>query len=111
MNQQVTDYINNAPPAQKEIMNAIRELIHQSVYGVIEEFKWRRPVFRLTKDFAYLLAAKDYVTLGFFNFEKINDKQGKLEGTGKGMRHIKLRKTSDIDRSEFTEWLISIIRD
>jgi len=54
MNKQVTEYIHNAPTEQKEIMEIIRSLIHKNVENVTEEFKWNRPIFKSTKDFAYL---------------------------------------------------------
>lgn len=104
MNAQVTNYINNAPAEQKLIMDSIRRLIHESVPIVEEEFKWSRPVFKSKKDFAYLKTAKAYVTLGFFNFENLNDKDGKLEGTGKDMRHIKIKALNEINSLMLKEW-------
>lgn len=108
MNPQVTDYINNAPAEQKQIMEALRQLIHKSVADVKEEFKWSRPVFRAGKDFTYLKTAKAYVTLGFFDFAKLDDKQNRLEGTGKDMRHVKLKKVQDIDHALFSEWFATV---
>ncbi len=104
MNPQVTDYIGQAPAEQRQIMEAIRKLLHETVAGVTEEYKWSRPVFRASKDFAYLKVAKAYVTLGFFDFEKLNDPQNKLEGTGKDMRHIKLKKLTDLDSEVLSDW-------
>jgi hypothetical protein len=111
MNKDVTVYINNAPEEQKEIMNQIRALIHESVRNVTEEFKWSRPVFKLKKDFAWLQANKNHVTLGFMNFNKIDDNKGLLEGTGKDMRHIKLKTVSQINRALLTEWFIAVSKD
>ncbi len=110
MNAQVTEYINNAPKEQKEIMEAIRKLIHESVPGVTEEFKWSRPVFKSDKDFAYLKTAKAYVTLGFFNFQKLNDKKNLLKGTGKDMRHIKLKSINDVDKKLLIEWFKASVK-
>lgn len=104
MNQQVTDYINEASGEQKRIMERIRELIKESVPNSTEEFKWSRPVFRNEKDFAYLKHAKKYITLGFFNFEKLRDEDNRLEGTGKDMRHVKLTTLNDVDEDLFSEW-------
>lgn len=103
MNPQVTEYIQNAEK-HKATMEALRQLIHESVPQVTEEFKWGRPVFRASKDFAYLKSAKAYVTLGFFNFEKLDNRNNLLEGTGKEMRHIKLKTTADIDSALLKEW-------
>lgn len=112
MNTQVTDYINKAPDGQRKIMEAIRLLVHQFVSKVVEEFKWNRPVYRLKKDFAYLQATKDHVTLGFYaNVEKIKDPDGLLEGTGKNMKHIKLRSIDDIDESLLKSWLAAVTEE
>jgi len=107
MNQQVTEYINSAPPEQQQIMQQIRTLLHQSVADVHEDFKWSRPVFKKEKDFAYLKTAKGYVTLGFFNFQKLKDESNLLEGTGKDMRHIKLKKPADINETLLQEWFVT----
>jgi hypothetical protein len=107
MNEQITDYINTAPDEQKRIMNVVRQLIHDNVTGVREEFKWSRPVFGKEKDFAYLKTAKAYVTLGFFNFQKLDDPGNLLDGTGKDMRHIKLRSAGSIDMDLLKKWIIA----
>lgn len=110
MNKEIDNYIENAPADQKEIMLAIRQLIHNRVKNTVEEFKWGRPVFRLEKDFAYLKTAKNYVTLGFFQAGKINDPGGKLDGTGKDMKHIKLKSLKDINPAELTGWFQSLVK-
>lgn len=105
MNHQVSEYIENAPAGQKEIMETVRAIIHQTVPNVTEEFKWSRPVFKTTKDFSYFLSSKNYVTVGFTkDFEKLDDPDQLLEGTGKTMRHIKLKKSSDINSELLKEW-------
>lgn len=107
MNVQVTQYINTAPEEQKEIMNAIRSLIHHNIKNVTEEFKWSRPVFKMKKDFAYLQINKNHVNLGFYkDIDKLDDPDKLLEGTGKTMRHIKLRKASDINTKLLSEWFL-----
>ncbi|PKV62454.1 DUF1801 domain-containing protein [Pontibacter ramchanderi] len=103
MHPQVTDYINTSGK-HKETLEALRQLVHDTVSGLTEEFKWGRPVFRANKDFAYLKTAKAYVTLGFFQFDKLNDPKGLLEGTGKDMRHIKIKNVLEIDRELLSDW-------
>lgn len=108
MNAQVTDYINQAADEQRKIMEVIRRLIHDTVTGVTEEFKWSRPVFKKSRNFAYLKTAKSYVTLGFFNFNRIDDNQNKLEGTGNEMRHIKIKTMSEIDSDVLKKWFLDV---
>jgi hypothetical protein len=104
MNKQVTNYIANFPPEKRIIMEKIRQLITETVPGVSEEFKWSRPVFKSNRDFVYIQATKSHVNLGFFNFEKLDDPENRLEGSGKKMRHVKLFTPDDIDADLFKKW-------
>jgi hypothetical protein len=106
MNEQVTKYIHDATAGQKEMMLILRKLIHDTVKDVNEDFKWNRPVFSKTKGFAYFKTAKSHLTVGFMNFRKLHDPDKLLEGTGKDMRHIKLRSESDINTKLLTEWFL-----
>jgi hypothetical protein len=49
--------------------------------------------------FAYVNAFKAHVNVGFFRGAEIADPEGLLEGTGKFMRHVKLKPGSDVDTS------------
>jgi len=47
--------------------------------------------------FAYVNAFKAHVNVGFFRGAEILDPESLLEGTGKFMRHVKLRPERDVD--------------
>lgn len=47
--------------------------------------------------FAYVDAFKAHVNVGFFGGAELDDPNGLLEGTGKFMRHVKLRPESEVD--------------
>ncbi len=47
--------------------------------------------------FAYVNAFTAHVNVGFFRGAALEDPTGLLEGTGKFMRHVKLRPDGDID--------------
>jgi hypothetical protein len=47
--------------------------------------------------FAYVDAFTAHVNVGFFNGAALADPAGVLEGTGKHMRHVKLRPEQEID--------------
>jgi hypothetical protein len=49
--------------------------------------------------FAYVGAFKAHVNVGFFRGAEIADPDGLLEGTGKFMRHVKLRPERDVSVS------------
>jgi hypothetical protein len=47
--------------------------------------------------FAYVSAFKAHVNVGFFRGAELADPDGLLEGTGRYMRHVKLRPDGDFD--------------
>ena len=110
-NQQVTDYIAQAPEGQIELLESLRILVHASVEGTTEAIKWGFPVFGKTKDFAYLRHSKKHVTFGFYNIDKIDDPNNLLEGSGNTLRHIKIKSSADIDKNLLTKWLQAISVD
>lgn len=53
--------------------------------------------------FGYVNAFRAHVNVGFFRGAELRDPNGLLEGTGKFMRHVKLRPGVDVDRQALTE--------
>lgn len=47
--------------------------------------------------FAYVNAFQAHANIGFFRGAELPDPHGLLEGTGKFMRHVKLRPERDVD--------------
>jgi hypothetical protein len=47
--------------------------------------------------FAYVNAFRAHVNVGFFRGAEIADREGLLEGTGRFMRHVKLRPGREVD--------------
>lgn len=95
--EEVDLYIGKSAEGQEEILQGLRQLIADTVPDVKEQFKWGQPVYGTGKDFVYLKHTKKHVNLGFFNFEKIDDIQVLLEGTGTRMRHIKITDLAKFD--------------
>lgn len=61
--------------------------------------------------FAYVYAFKDHVNVGFFHGTEIADPKGLQEGTGKFMRHVKLRPDRDIDARALTKLIKTAYTD
>lgn len=71
----------------------VRELLHDGhVTACVEDAA-----------FAYVGAFKAHVKVGFFRGAEIADPDGLLEGTGKFMRHVKLRPESDVNATALVE--------
>lgn len=108
INQKVTEYIYSAAEEQIVILEKLRMLIHQTVDNVSEDIKWGFPVFAQIKDFAYLRFAKNHITLGFYNIDKIKDPNKLLEGEGNTLKHIKIKSHNEIKEDMIKEWLMAI---
>ena len=61
--------------------------------------------------FAYVAAFTKHVNVGFFMGASLPDPQGLMEGTGKRMRHVKLRPGVAIDGDALLELIQASYRD
>jgi hypothetical protein len=61
--------------------------------------------------FGYVNAFKAHVNVGFFRGAEIADPEGLLEGTGKFMRHVKLRPGRNVDETALTKLIETAYAD
>lgn len=61
--------------------------------------------------FAYVNAFKAHVNVGFFRGAELADPDGLLEGTGKFMRHVKLRPEGDVAAATLMKLIKSAYAD
>ena len=100
---EVSEYINNLPEDKKEIVKALREIILSVDPSLNESLKWKQPVYSKEGNICYIFPAGNHVNLGFYNGTELKDPKKMLQGTGKTMRHIKIKSLEDIDKEYFWE--------
>ena len=61
--------------------------------------------------FAYVNAFTAHVNVGFFRGAELVDPAGLLEGTGRYMRHVKVRPDGDVDAKALTELIDAAYTD
>ena len=61
--------------------------------------------------FGYVNAFKAHVNVGFFRGAEIADPDNLLEGTGKFMRHVKLKPECDVDTAALTTLIKTAYED
>lgn len=61
--------------------------------------------------FAYVATFKAHVNVGFFRGAELADPAHQLEGTGKYMRHVKLRSDDNINEKALTRLIAAAHRD
>ena len=88
------------------LARTLRGIIRKAVPKASEAIKWGMPVYEADGLICSIRAADDYVALQFYKSgAKLPDPDGRLEGTGKRMRHVKIRSTRDIKKQLFTSWV------
>ena len=108
MNYKVDEYINKQKNPQKEVCNYLRNLLHKTIPGIKEEMKWGVPVFAYGK--FYIGAFKNNVNLGV-SINGLNDREVALfEGSGKTMKHIKIKSLKGIDEEKLVK-LIKLVNE
>src|SRR5262249_45684582 len=79
------------------VAKAIRSLVKKSVARAEEYVNpWKIPTFDLNGPLCFYMVAKEHVIFGFMRGAMLRDPKKLLEGTGKFLRHVKVRSTADV---------------
>jgi hypothetical protein len=97
------DAVARAGERAREMAYQLRQLIDEVLPGVVE-VPWPRMRMasygvgpkKKTEHFCYVSAQKDDVNLGFYYGAELPDPDGLLQGTGKLLRHVKIREANAI---------------
>jgi hypothetical protein len=105
------DYLAGQVPRNQTVIRALRTFVKRVAPQLQESVKWGNGCWLQGKaPVAYLYSAPDYVQFGFFRGSELDDPDGLLEGDGKFVRHIKVRKRADIDERAFEALLRQAVR-
>jgi hypothetical protein len=95
-------YLADQTPRNQAVIRGLRKLVKRIAPELQESVKWGNGCWVQGKaPVAYVYSAPDHVQCGFFAGSALEDPNRLLQGQGKFVRHIKLRKRSDIDESAF----------
>ena len=94
-------------PALRPIVNQLRKLILQIDPKAVEVVRLgdRAATFgvgpkKMSEGYVYVLPHKSWVNLGFYKGALLSSKSDLMEGTGKSLRHIKIRSLADSKKAE-----------
>jgi hypothetical protein len=92
-------YVKDENPELRKVVRALRNFVKETVPGTKETVNaWGIPTFETKNPFCFYMVGKNHVTFGFHHGTSLEDSEGLLEGTGKNIRHVKLRKVEDLER-------------
>jgi hypothetical protein len=94
-------------PEVVELVHALRELVKQSAPDLAEEPKrgWGNISYKKKGLVCAISPEKSYASLYFYKGTQLADPYGQLEGSGKELRHIKVRKLDDITVERIAVWI------
>ncbi|WP_434387419.1 DUF1801 domain-containing protein [Melittangium boletus] len=100
------DFFAQQPPERRAHLEALRALVKKAAPGARESMKWGMPYYELKGGICSLYAASTYAGLNIMAPpEKLDDPEGRLEGTGKTMRHLKVRGDADLHAASILRWV------
>jgi len=97
------DALSGSSDQVKEIARRLRKLIID-FYPEVVEVPWPKQKIigygvgpkKMSEHFCYIGAHREHVNLGFYYGAELSDPEGLLEGTGKKLRHIKVREVEEV---------------
>ena len=92
-----TASLQRGNPALKSLAEELRRLVKKAAPESSETVNpWGIPTFDSHGPFCLLMVGKNHVTFGFSRGTSLTDSAGLLEGTGKNLRHVKLKTVQQV---------------
>lgn len=100
----IAELLALTPEELRPVVTRLRELVHDVDPRAVEVVRLgdRAATYgvgpRKMKDgYAYIAPQRGWVNLGFYQGAALDDPSGLLEGTGKKLRHVKVRTPEEVD--------------
>ena len=107
----IDECLKEHPAKMQKLAQDLRRLVKEQVPEAKESVNaWGIPTFSLVGSFAFFLIAKTHLSLGFALGTSLKDPHHLLEGTGKNLRHVKIRTPEDLDKPGLAELIIEAAR-
>lgn len=106
-------YFEELDAAERAVAYRIRDAVRDAVGRnpkVSETTNWSYPAWVYSGkrgNMCSIMGANGYVRLQFFRGAELPEAESRMEGTGKGMRHLKVRCDREFPRKEILE----LVRD
>jgi len=94
----IDEYVEKAGK-QQDVVKGLRALVKRTIAGCEEYVNpWKIPSFDSNGTVCGFMTGKEHVTFIFLRGVALPDPEGLLEGTGKSVRHVKVRTVADVKR-------------
>jgi hypothetical protein len=102
----IDDYIAGCAPELHSAAQALRMLVKKAVPKSQEAVNpWRIPTFDFHGPLCFMMIGKSHITFGFPRGSWLKDSGALLEGTGKNLRHVKIKNPAQLKAAGLRELL------
>ena len=102
----IDEYVAKAGK-KKDVVKGLRSLVKRTLAGCEEYVNpWKIPSFDSNGTVCGFMTGKEHVTFIFLRGAALPDPEGLLEGTGKYVRHVKVRTTADVKRPALKKLIV-----
>jgi hypothetical protein len=110
LERKIDAYVQWKNPAMSEITDGLRMLMKKTVPKSRELLNpWGLPTFEWRGAIGYIMVGKKHVTFGFARGSELPDPAKLLEGTGKNLRHVKLRDKAQLLDANLRDLILSAV--
>ena len=94
----IETWFDNLRPEQRDLARILRTLVQAASPELAPSVKWGNLMFTYEGTHAVAIVMhKDHANLQIFNGASLVDQYPELEGTGRGMRHVRFRYRFPVD--------------
>ena len=107
----IDEYLTRKEQKLADVAQRLRLLMKKTVAGCTETVNpWKLPTFESNGPMCYFSIGTDHVTFGFLRGTSLPDPAKLLEGTGKSLRHVKLRTAAEVQKPALKKLIRSAAR-
>ncbi|MBI1281741.1 MAG: hypothetical protein GC179_26685 [Anaerolineaceae bacterium] len=113
----VEQFLSTYPAEVQELALKARELVLEIVPDVQERVQEAYKTIsygsgtKMDAMFCYIAPLKDRINLGFYRGVVLPDASGLLEGTGKLLRHVKVRSMSELQQPALRQLIVDAVAE
>ncbi len=103
----INAYVAKSSAELRAVADGLRQLVKKTVPGSKEAVNaWGLPTFEYNGPMCYVMMGKKHLTLGFVRGTSLPDDAELLEGTGKNLRHVKLKEVEQLRDANLRQLLL-----
>jgi hypothetical protein len=100
--------LDKKPPELADVAEKLRALVKRVVKDTKESVNpWKIPTFESNGPMCFFMVGKNHVTFGFLRGTSLPDPTGLLEGTGKNLRHVKVKSVDDLKKPALKKLILA----